>query len=80
MERTTTKKAIKKAIEDSGIKQFQIAEKLGITQATVSNSINRPRIGIDVFISMMDAMGYAVVVGKIEKDSFVPIWELEREQ
>ena len=80
MEHITTKNSVKEAIKESGMKQYELAEKLCITQASVSNSINRQRIGADVLVSFMDAMGFTVVIGKKEKGKFLPLWELQNEK
>lgn len=76
----TGKAVLKEALKESKMKQIDLAEHFGVNKATVSTNLRRDNIGLDVFVRYMDAMGYAVMVGKKENDSFVPMWELEREE
>ena len=76
----TAKKAMREALKGSGMKQTELAEELGITQASVSSNMNRSKVGIDVFLEMTGAMGYTTCLGKKENGKFVPIWELEKEE
>lgn len=71
---------MREALKASGIKQNELAKRLDITQASVSNTLNRQHIGADALIAVMDAMGFTVMVGRKENGSFVPMWELEREE
>jgi hypothetical protein len=34
-------------------------------------------VSVDVMVSIMEALGYTLVVGKKENGCFTPIWELE---
>lgn len=77
--KATAGKVMKEALKESGLKQTDIAETLHINQASVSSNINRKKVGIDVFITMIETMGYTVCVGKKENSVFTPIWELEKE-
>ena len=72
-----SRKVMKDALKKSGILQSELAEKLQITQASISGNMNRTKMGIDVFIRMINAMGYSVVVGENKEDGFEPLWELE---
>ena len=72
--------AIKNAMKDSGMMQKDLAEKLGVNQSSISSGINRPRIGADVLLTMMEAMGYTVMIGKQEGAVFIPQWQLEKDK
>ena len=54
--------AIRSAMKERGMKQIELAEKLGMLQSGLSNSINRKHISVDVFKTILDAMGYDVAV------------------
>ena len=73
----STRDAMKEAIKSTGVKQYELAERLGIKQASLSGNINRQRVSVDVMVSIMEALGYTLVVGKKEGNIFTPIWELE---
>ena len=80
IKKTTPGKTMREALNASGMKQIDLAEKLGITQASVSNTMNRKKASADVLITMLNAMGFAIIVGKKDGDDFTPMWELEREE
>lgn len=50
------------AMHTRGITQVQLAEKLGIKQSSLSGNMNRTRMGLDVFVKTLNALGYDVVV------------------
>ena len=54
--------AIRSAMKERGMKQIELAEKLGMLQSGLSNSINRKHISVDVFKTILDAMDYDVAV------------------
>lgn len=54
--------AIRSAMKERGMKQIELAEKMGMLQSGLSNSINRKHISVDVFKTILDAMGYDVAV------------------
>lgn len=76
----TAKKAMKEALKGSGLKQTELAEKLGVNQSSVSSNMNRSKVGIDVFLEMTEAMGYTTYLGLKENGKFVPVWELKKEE
>jgi antitoxin component HigA of HigAB toxin-antitoxin module len=57
-------KAIRAVMSSDGITQANLAERLGYkTQSGVSNALSRENgMRVDVFVKMMNAMGYDVVV------------------
>ena len=67
------------AMKESGIKQADLATHFGVNKSTVSTNLRRDRMSIDIFVSYLDAMGFSVVIGKKNKEEFVPMWELEQE-
>ena len=54
--------AIRSAMKERGMKQIELAEKIGMLQSGLSNSINRKHISVDVFKTILDAMDYDVAV------------------
>ena len=66
---------LREAKDRKGIRQNELAERLGMAQPSLSGNMNRTRIGLDVFTKMLDAMGYDVVV--TDRDSGKPIWKVE---
>ena len=50
------------AMKERNVKQIELADKLGILQSAVSGNLNRRRIGLDVFNTMLDALDYDVAV------------------
>ena len=55
-------KALKAAMTERRMKQSDLADKMGMQQCSISGNLHRPRMGIDVFLRMMDAMDYDIVV------------------
>ena len=80
MNKVTPGKAMKEAMAKSHMKQTDIAEKLKVNQSSVSGNINRKKVGADVLITMMNAMGYSIMVGEKDGDTFIPLWELEKDE
>ena len=72
----TTTKLPKEALKKSGVKQVELAERLNLTQPTISGILSRRRIGADVLISMLNAIGYTVMVGEKHGEEFEPLWEI----
>ena len=56
--------AVRAAMESGGITQAELAAKLGYKgQSSVGNALGRENgMRVDVFVKMMNAMGYDVVV------------------
>lgn len=65
---------IRKIMTDDGVTQAVLAERLGYKgQGTVSQRINTKRMSLERFVSMLNAMGYSVAVGKDDGNGFVPV-------
>jgi antitoxin component HigA of HigAB toxin-antitoxin module len=64
--------AIRSVMSADGITQMELANKLGYkTQSGVGNALSRENgMRVDVFVKMMNAMGYDVVVRR-GKDEIV---------
>lgn len=62
------------------MKQIDLANAFNVNKSTISTGMRRDRMTIGIFCKYLSAMGYTVMVGKKENDSFVPMWELEREE
>ena len=76
----TTKKVMKLAVKDSGVRQMELAERLNMAQASVSGNINRTKIGMDVFVKIVNAMGYAVMIGEKTENGFEEIVEVDQNE
>lgn len=61
------KTILKEALQETGMKQADLAEHFGLTVSTVSQNMRRDRISLDVFVSYLNAMGYSVMVCKESK-------------
>ena len=70
---------LKSALKESRMKQIDIANTFGVNKATVSTGMRRDRMSTDTFCKYLAAMGFTVMVGKMEDDSFQPMWKLENE-
>ena len=53
---------IKEIMKATGTRQTDLAGKVGLTQGALSGKINRPRLSLDAFATIMSAMGCEVVV------------------
>lgn len=76
LDKEAVRGAMKTAMKKSGMRQVDLAEKLGIEQSSVSGNMNRSRIGADVLIRMMNAMGYKIVAGKEVDGILEPHFEI----
>lgn len=74
------KEILKNALKESGMKQIDLANAFNVNKSTISTGMRRDRMTIGIFCKYLSAMGYAVMVGKKENDSFVPMWELEKDE
>lgn len=70
-------KILEAALSLSGMKLYELADKLGLTSPTVSASMNRKRMSLGTFTSYLKAMGYTVMVGQKEGEMFFPKWEVK---
>lgn len=53
---------IRLALKDTGTTQQYLGDKLGIGQNAVANTIARPGITLNKFVTIMNALGYDVTV------------------
>ena len=53
---------LKNAMKDRHMMQVDLADKLGVLQSSVSGNINRRRMSLEVFSTMLNAMEYDVAV------------------
>lgn len=53
---------LQSARKDRGITQVVLAERLGITQGTLSALLSRPHPSLNGFVKVLDAMDYEVAV------------------
>lgn len=53
---------LKSAMKERGMMQVDLADKLGVLQSSISGNINRKRMGLEVFSTMLNAMEYDVAV------------------
>lgn len=56
---------IRAAMKRTGVTQKHLGERLGVFQGFISNTLHRPEITLSMFVSMMNALGYEVIVCKI---------------
>lgn len=62
---------IKKIMDDEGINQIQLAEKMGCTRQAVSQTLTRntKSMRYDNFEKMIKALGYEIIIKKPQKRS-----------
>lgn len=65
---------LKNALKERGMMQVDLADKLGILQSAVSGNINRRRMGLDVFSTMLNAMDYDVAV--VDRETGEIMWKV----
>lgn len=53
---------MRRALKEREMTQVDLADKLGVMQSTVSMHFSRIRIGLDVFLNVLDTMEYDVIV------------------
>lgn len=59
---------IRTAMREQGITQQDLGTKLGIKQNAVSNTITRPNITLAKFITIMDILGYDIIIKSRDTD------------
>ena len=65
---------LRTAMRERNVRQTDLGARLGMQQASVSGNLNRTRMGLDVFIKMLDAMGYDVVVA--DRKTNEAVWKV----
>ena len=68
MEEKTCNAAVKAIMKLEGVTQTQLAERMNMSQGTISASLNANRMSFEKFSKILDALGYAVYIGKQEND------------
>lgn len=74
----SAKGIIRKAIKERGVKQYELAERLGMLQSSLSMGISREHIGLDLFSRILNGVGYSVAV--IDNESGEVKWVVDPEQ
>lgn len=69
------KSILREAMRERNMKQAELADRLGIRQPSLSGNMNRSRIGLDVFVKILQAMDYDVVV--VDRKSGEEKWKVE---
>lgn len=72
-----SKEILKQALEGSGMNQAQLAKKMDVARPTMSTSLRRDNIGLDLFAKILSAMGYTMYVGTGEDEQFQPMWKVD---
>ena len=63
---------IRAAMLEAGLTQKAMATKLGKGQTAISNALNRPNgIRVDIFVEMLNAAGYEVIVRRGKEEMVV---------
>lgn len=73
-----TKEIMRKAKEERGITQKELADRLGILQTSLSAGFAREHISLTLFSKYMNGMGYAVAV--VDKQSGDVRWVVDPEE
>lgn len=74
--RKTVRGAMIEALKTSGKTRTGLAREFGVNVSSVSSSINRPSVGSNIMIKLMNAMGYKIVAGKEVGGIFEPHFEI----
>lgn len=59
---------IRHAMRETNTTQVQLGERLGIRQTAVSSTVVRPNITLAKFVTIMQLMGYEIVVRKGDEE------------
>ena len=66
---------IKEALKERGMMQVDLADRLGVLQSSISTSINRKHLGLDVFTKLLDAMDFDVAA--VDRKTGEVMWKVE---
>ena len=69
---------MKGAKESRGIKQTELAKRVGMKQQTLSESIARRRISLGAFAKILNALDYDVVI--VDRETGEAKWKVEVEE
>ena len=75
MESKIENDVIRAAMKDRGMTQTVLAEKIGTAQNSLSNSINRTRMSVQVLKDLLDAMEYDLVV--VDRRTGEIMWRID---
>ena len=75
----TDKEILAAALEESGMKQADLARTLNVSRPTVSTNMRRENMGVRVFVRLLRVMGFAVYVGKEKGETLKPFWKLKED-
>lgn len=53
---------IRQAMQNTSTTQQDLGDKLGVRQNAIANTVARPGISLDKFVTIMDALGYEIAV------------------
>ena len=67
-------KILKDAMKERRIMQVELADKLGVLQSSISGNINRKRMSLEVFSTMLNAMDYDVAV--VDRNTGEVMWKV----
>ena len=66
---------LKASVKERKITQVELADRLGIRQSSLSGNINRRRMSLEVFSTILNAMGYDVAV--VDRETGEVKWKVE---
>lgn len=66
---------LKASVKERKITQVELADRLGIRQSSLSGNINRRRMSLEVFSTILNAMGYDVTV--VDRETGEVKWKVE---
>lgn len=75
MEVLNERAILRSAIKEQGTKQTSIASELGMQQNALSAKMTRERMSVDTFKSVLNVLGYDVVV--VDRISGERMWTLD---
>ena len=65
---------LKNAMKSRSMMQIDLADKLGVLQSSISGNINRKRMSLEVFNTMLNAMDYDVAV--VDRETGEVMWKV----
>lgn len=69
-----SKEILRLAIKERGMTQVEVADKLGMYQSGLSGLINRSKMTMYGFGTILDAMGYDVAV--VDRETGEVVWKV----
>ena len=76
IEKATEKKILSMAMTERGMKQYEVAEVLGIKPPSLSGSMNRTNIGLNVFAKILDVLDYDIAI--IDRRTGEAVWQVSK--